>query len=333
MFELNNKSNVFNILYIPYNIKEVRHTYKSKHNLNRENQVLLLMITDGKKWHYLAVKSLYALFREITSRHERDFYCLNYFHSFRTKHKLKKHKNVYENHDYFYVEMPEKDNKILKYKYGEKSMKVSFIIYADLESLLEKMNTCHDNPEKSSRTKINKHTRSGYSFFTYCSLDSSLNMEDITDAHHGHAKRVFKSPNNKNLGAYHDLYVQSDILLLADVSENFRNKCIEIYELDPAHFLSATPLAWKVCFKKTEVKLEFLTDADMLLMVEKGIRGGICHAIHRYAKANNRYMKNYDKNKELSYIQYLDVNNLYGWPMSQKLPVDGFKLKKKYVKI
>ena len=77
--------------------------------------------------------------------------------------------------------------------------------------------------------------------------------------------------------------------------------------------------------KKANIKLELLTDYDMLLMVEEGIRGGICHSIHRYAKANNKYMKNYDKNKESSYIQYLDANNLYGWAMSQKLPVNGFK--------
>ena len=108
----------------------------------------------------------------------------------------------------------------------------------------------------------------------------------------------------------------------------FRNKCIEIYELDPAHFLSAPGLAWQACLKKTEVKLELLTDVDMLLMVENRIRGGICHAIHRCAKANNKYMKNYDKNKESSYIQYLDANNLYGSAMSQKLPVDRFKWKK-----
>ena len=90
------------------------------------------------------------------------------------------------------------------------------------------------------------------------------------------------------------MYVESDTLLLADVFENFRNKCIEIYELDPAHFLSASGLAWQACLKKTEVKLELLTKVDMLLMVEKGIRGGICHAINRYTKANNVYMKNYD---------------------------------------
>ena len=90
-----------------------------------------------------------------------------------------------------------------------------------------------------------------------------------------------------------------------------------------------TWLAWKACLKKTGIRLELLTNVDMLLMVEKGTRGGICHAIHRYAKANNKYMKNYDKNIELSYLMYLDANNLYGWAMSQKLPVDGFKWIKK----
>ena len=142
---------------------------------------------------------------------------------------------------------------------------------------------------------------------------SCLNKEDITDVDHRHAKRVFKKRNNENLGDYHDLYIQSVLLLFADVFENFRNKCIEIYELHPAHFLSALGLAWQACLKKTEVKLELLTKNDMLLMVEKGIRGGICHAVHIYAKANNRYMKNYDKNKESFFIEYLDTNNFYGW--------------------
>ena len=96
-------------------------------------------------------------------------------------------------------------------------------------------------------------------------------------------------------------------------------------ELDPAHFLSLPGLAWQASLKKTNVKLELLTDYDMLLMVEEGIRGGICHSIHRYAKANNKYMRNYNKNEESSYIQYLDANNLYGWAMSQKLQVNNFK--------
>ena len=107
----------------------------------------------------------------------------------------------------------------------------------------------------------------------------------------------------------HDLYVQSDTLLLADVFENFRNMCIKVYELDPAHFLSAPGLAWQACLKKTEVKLELLTDVDMLLMVEKGIRGGICHVIHGYEKENNKYLKNYNKDEEESFLEYLDAIN------------------------
>ena len=138
-------------------------------------------------------------------------------------------------------------------------------------------------------------------------------------------KKVWEAFKIKNLGEYHNLYVQCDTLLLADVFENFRDKCIERYELDPAHFLSAPGLAWQACLKKTKVELELLTDIDMLLMVEKGTRGGICQAIHRYAKANNKYMKNYNKDIISSYLMYLDANNLYGWAMSQKLPVNGFK--------
>ena len=133
---------------MPHNTEEIRHACKSKHNLKRENQVILLMITDGEKWHYLAVKTLSALLKGITSKDKGDFYCLNCFHSYGTKEKLKKHINVCEDHDYCYVEMPEKDNKILKYNYGEKSMKVPFIVYADVEYLLGKMSTGNYNPEK-----------------------------------------------------------------------------------------------------------------------------------------------------------------------------------------
>ena len=154
---------------------------------------------------------------------------------------------------------------------------------------------------------------------------SNLNMEDISDIDYRHANNVFKVFKLENLGDYHDLYVQSDTLLLADVFNNFRDMCLKEYELDPGHFLSLPGLAWQACLKKTNVELELLTDYDMLLMVEEGIRGVIYHSIRRYAKANNKYMKNYNNNEESSYIQYLDANNLYGWAMSKKLPVNGFK--------
>ena len=121
------------------------------------------------------------------------------------------------------------------------------------------------------------------------------------------------------MGVYHDLYLRSDVLLLADVCENFRDMCLKIYELDPAKFFSAPGLAWQAALKKTGVEL---TDIDMLLMVEKGIRGGMFHAIRHYAKANNKYMKDYDK-KRIMYLKYWDVINFYCWAMSQKLPVNN----------
>ena len=113
------------------------------------------------------------------------------------------------------------------------------------------------------------------------SFYSNFNMENISDIDYRHANNVFKKFKLKNLGEYHDLYVNSDTLLLADVFENFRNMCMKVYELDHAHFLSLPEVAWQACLKKTIVKLELLIDYDMLLMVEEGIRGGICHSIHR----------------------------------------------------
>ena len=157
------------------------------------------------------------------------------------------------------------------------------------------------------------------------SFYNELNKEGVTDEDYAHAQKVWKEFNIKNLGEYHDLYVQSDTALLADVFENFRDKCIEKYEVDPAHFLSAPGLARQTCLKKTGVKLELLTDNDMLMMFGDGIRGGMCQAVHRYYKANNKYMKNYDENKVSLFLLYLDANNLYGQAMSQKLPVDNFK--------
>ena len=157
------------------------------------------------------------------------------------------------------------------------------------------------------------------------SFYSNLTMEDISNTDYKHANNVFKKFDLNNLGDYHDLYVRSNTLLLADIFENFRHACLNNYELDPAHFVSLPGLAWLACLKKINVELELITDYDMLLMIEDGIRGGIYHAIQRYAKANNKYMNDYNKNKESYYIQLLDTNNLYGMAMSEKLPIKGFK--------
>ena len=116
------------------------------------------------------------------------------------------------------------------------------------------------------------------------------------------------------------------MVLLVNVFEAFRDTCLKHYSLDPVHFYTAPGLAWRSCLKKTGVRLELLTDPDMLLMFERGIRGGITQAVHRYASANNKYIGDlYDPNRESSYIQYLDANNLFGWPIPQPLPTSKFK--------
>ena len=542
------------------------------------------MISNGKNWHYLAVKSLSRLLRGISSNHNSDYYCLNCFHS----------KKICENHDYCNIEMSSPNNNIIKYNQVEKSLELPFIIYADLECLLKKIDTCQNSPDLLSTTKINQHITSGYSIYTNCSFDksnnklsyyrgedcmkrfckdlkdhatkiidfkkkpmipltkeeednynkentcyickkdfnndgkvrdhchftgkyrgaahntcnlrhkipknipvifhngstydyhfiikelacefegnfeclgentekyitfsipikkkienkniditykikfidsfrfmatslsklvdnltdnihndkcikcksnlcfvraineklifkcidcekvyekefhnelierfantykfcdndldkfimllrrgvypyeyidewnkfnekilpgkdsfySNLTLANISETDYAHANNIFKKFNINNLGEYHDLHVKSDTLLLADIFENFRQSCLKKYELDPAHFASLPGLAWQACLKKTNVELELLMDYDMLLMVEEGIRGGICHAVQRYANANNKYMKDYDKKKKSSYIQYLDANYLYGKAMTEKLPVRGFK--------
>ena len=163
---------------MPHNTKKIEVAYKSKHNLTREKQVILLVISNGENWHYLTVKNLSGLLRGITSNHVGDFYCLNCFHSYRTKNKLEAHKEICENRDYCHVEMPTKHTNTIKYNQGEKSIKLPFVVYADLECLLEKMSTCYNNPEKSLTTKINKNTPSGYSLFTHCLFDKTKNKLD-----------------------------------------------------------------------------------------------------------------------------------------------------------
>ena len=142
---------------------------------------------------------------------------------------------------------------------------------------------------------------------------STLNLEDISDDDDAHAINVWNTFNISNLGEYHNLYIRLDTALLADVFKNFRDKHIETDKLNLAYFLTTPRLSWEACLKKTGVKLELLTDENMFLTYEEGIR--VHSKVHSYAEANNKYMKNYDKNKESSFLMYVDVNNLYGWAM------------------
>ena len=154
---------------------------------------------------------------------------------------------------------------------------------------------------------------------------SILNNEHISDEQYKHAQNVWDTFNLKTMGDYHDLYLKSDILLLADVFENFRKTCLQYYKLDPCHYFTSPGLSWDAMLKMTDIKLELMVDIDMFQFIEKGMRGGISYIANRYGKANNKYMKEYDEKAPSKYIMYLDANNLYGWAMSQYLPTDGFK--------
>ena len=171
-------------------------------------------------------------------------------------------------------------------------------------------------------------------------------MKCISDQDYEHAQQVWNTMEIKTLGCYHDTFLKTDVLLLADVFKTFRNTCLKNYRLDPAHFYTAAGLVWQALLKTAteycehekkckdcqlcpdEFRLELLTDIDILVMFEKGIRGGITQLVKRYAKANNKYMKDlYNPDEESIYLQYLDANNLYGWAMVQKLPTHRFKWK------
>ena len=160
------------------------------------------------------------------------------------------------------------------------------------------------------------------------SFYSSLSGRGITEQEYSRAKQVWVEFGCRNLGEYHDLYVKTDTLLLADVFENFRKVCQEKYGLDPAHYYTAPGLSWDALLKKTEVDLDLLTDMDMHMMIERGMRGGITMVGKRHAKANNPQVEGYDPEKPTSYITYLDASNLYGWAMSLPLPIKNFHWKR-----
>ena len=154
---------------------------------------------------------------------------------------------------------------------------------------------------------------------------SLLTDENISDDDYIHAKNIWATFKLKTMGQYHDLYLKSDVLLLADVFEKFCKTCLQYYELDPCHYFTSPGLSWDAMLKMTEVRLELMTDIDKFLFIEKGIRGGVSYISKRFATANNKYIDNFDSKQPSNYITYLDFNNLYGFAMIQSLPTGGFK--------
>ena len=154
---------------------------------------------------------------------------------------------------------------------------------------------------------------------------SRLNDSNIDVKDYEHAQKVWKHFNIKNMGEYHDLYLKTDVILLADIFENFRDVCLKNYKLDPAWYYTSLGLSWDALLKKTDIKLDLRSDVSMILFTEGGIRGGVSMISNRYGKANNKYMENYNSKEESKYITYLDANNFHGWGMSQKLPYKNFR--------
>lgn len=154
---------------------------------------------------------------------------------------------------------------------------------------------------------------------------SQLKNSHISDLEYTHAQNVWTSFKINDLGSYSDLYLKTDVLLLADVFENFRTGCRDSYGLDPAHYYTTPGYTWDAMLKYTKIQLELLSDIDMLLFVERGIRGGVSQCSTRHSVANNKFLPNYNKNLPSTYLMYFDVNNLYGWAMSQYLPCGGFQ--------
>ena len=237
-----------------------------------------------------------------------------------------------------------------KNKNGEMKNKYFKIIFKDslkfmassLEALVNNLpEGALNNLEKYFTTKQVKLLKQK-GFFPYDYMDSIEKLKDtkpppqkafyskltgkgINNYNYNHVLNVWKTWKMKTLKEYLELYNISDVLLLADVFENFRDICLKNYGLDPVYYYTAPGLAWDAMLKITKINLELLSDVDKLLMIEKGIRGGISIISNRYGKANNKYMADFNKSELSKYLMYVDANNLYGWAMSQKLPVHSFK--------
>ena len=199
---------------------------------------------------------------------------------------------------------------------------------------LDLMSTCHTEEQKELLKQKGVYPyeyMDGFDKLGKASLPpkskffSKQNNEDISDADYQRAQNVWNVFGMKTMRDYHDLYLKTDVLLLADVMENFRKVCKTNYGLDPMWYYTAPGLALDAALKLTKVELELISDPDMYLFIEKGIRGGISTITKRYAIANNKYMVKYNPKKESIHIPYMDANNLYGWAMSQPLPVKDFK--------
>lgn len=218
--------------------------------------------------------------------------------------------------------MPESLQKLATYL-GSNQFKISKKVWKNLseeefEMITRKGVYPYDymnSPEKMNETQL----PSIENFY------NRLNDCQITEQEYEFAKKVWSRFNVKNMKEYTEIYLKVDITILADIFENFRYECSRIYHLDPAHYFTTPGYSWDAMLKQTGVMIELLTDIDQVLFIERGLRGGICQCSHRYFRANNKYMSDYDENEITKYLMYFDVNGLYGYTMCETLPIANFQ--------
>ncbi|XP_069102001.1 uncharacterized protein [Argopecten irradians] len=268
----------------------------------------------------------------------KTYFCQYCLQGFVREDLLDKHVENRARHDPQCIEFPEND--MLKFEDFRKQLKAPFVLFCDFEAFVQPMDSCENDP-KFSVSETTLLLRKGvypYEYldcaekFTETQLPSkecfysSLTKSHISEKDYVHAQKVWKEMKINNLGEYQDLYLKTDVLLLADVFENFRAMCLGYYGLDAAHFFTAPGLVWSSALRMTRVSLDLIKDPDMYLFFEVGIRGGVSMISNKYAEANNpRLSDTNNPLKPTSYIMYSDCNNLYGKAMSEPLPAGGFR--------
>ncbi|CAH3171261.1 unnamed protein product, partial [Porites lobata] len=269
-----------------------------------QNSIDLFLYEENGKCHYSLIKNFSRLLRsQITKRTDEPIHiCKRCLNGFTKESLLQRHIFYCKNNGTAYVRMPAPDKTTLKFVNHHKQLPIPFVAYADFECFTKPMNTCSPNPENSYRYDYQKHEPSGFCIFIKGVVDKKIKPITYTKKEEDDDDRVRDHCHFTG-----------------------QKTCMKHYNLDPAHYYTSPGLAWDACLKETKQELQLLDDYDMLMMFERGIRGGISHISKRYAEANNKYMKSFDTQKTSTYIQYLDANNLYGWAMSQNLPTHGFK--------